>query len=137
MRTKEKSLAVLTKELDEVFSLFIRLRDADENGTVTCFVSGERIYYRDADAAHYFVRQHMGTRWDEMNVHACSVDSNRYDPSHHDKYADKMVIRYSAMDFILLKERSKSLAKFTRSDLLEMIEKYKVKVSELRKIKKL
>jgi hypothetical protein len=134
-RTKEKSLAILTKELDTVFSEFIRLRDADENGTVTCFVSGERIYWRDADAAHYHVRQHMGTRWDEMNVHACSVDSNRYDPDHHEKYEKKMVEKYTLHYVIILGWRSKSLLKPTRSDLEEMIEKYKSKVAELRKLK--
>lgn len=134
-RVKEKSLAVLTKELDEVFSTYIRLRDADENGTVTCFVSGERVFWKDADAAHYHVRQHMGTRWDEMNVHACSLDSNRYDPEHQNKYTARMIGEYGTHSLVILGWRAKSLRKFTRNELLEMIDKYKLKVLELRKQK--
>jgi len=42
-KSKAKSVAQLTKELDEIFSLFIRYRDSDYLGNVTCFVTGKRL----------------------------------------------------------------------------------------------
>lgn len=132
---KDKSLSTLVKELDTVFSLFIRLRDADESGTVTCFVTGDRLWYLDCDAAHYHVRAKMGTRWDEMNVHATSSNSNRFDDNHYSDYIEAMKKKYSVYELKMLSVRANSLLKATRNELTEMIEEYKVKVSELKRIK--
>ena len=136
-RPQKKTTSQLTKELDTVFSEFIKLRDADHQGIVTCFVSGERVYYRDSDAAHLFVRQHMGTRWDENNVHACTVDSNRYDYEHHLKYEAVFVFRYGAKEFKRLYDLAHGMQKLTSAELQEMIDKYKAKASELRHTKKI
>lgn len=134
-RHKEKTLSKLIKELDTVFSLFIRLRDSNEQGTVTCFVSGEKVFWKDSDASHFIGRASMATRYHEQNVHACTKDSNQYDQDHNDKYIFRMMQRYGMTFVSMLKSQSKSLQKFTRPELTEMIEEYKVKVAELKRLK--
>lgn len=134
---KSSSVSVLTKELDTIFSEFIRLRDADHQGTVRCFVTGEKVYYRDADAAHYHPRQHMATRWDERNVHATTQDTNRYDTDHLEKYEKAMLINYSLDILNDLHWAAKSAMKFTAFELQEKIDHYKEKVKELRALKKI
>lgn len=134
---KTKTTSKLIKEMDEVFSLFVRLRDADRQGTVSCFVTGERIYYKDCDAAHFIDRAHMATRWEESNVHACTVDSNRYDPDHLEKYEKAMDKAMGHSWVMYLKTQSKMLTKFTAAELQEKIEFYKEEVKKLRALKKI
>lgn len=133
--TKPKSVASLKKELDGIFSAFIRLRDADNSGTVTCFVTGERIFWKDADAAHWIVRAKMATRYDERNVHACSIDSNRFDPDHTQVYSVRLSERYGEGIADELISKASGLQKFTRPEMEGMIMNYKRKVKELKKQK--
>lgn len=135
MITKPKSLSLLTSELDIHFALFIKLRDADANGTITCFVSGERVFWRDSEAAHWQKRAHMGTRWNEKNVHACTVESNRFDPEHDKKYTSRMMTKYGMPMCAVIQRLALSLQKWTRPELEEKIEYYKSEVARLKKEK--
>lgn len=132
---KTKTTSQLIKELDEVFSLFVRARDCDSLGLITCFVSGARVPWKQADAAHYMSRKHMATRFEEYNVHACSIDSNRFDPDHDVKYHTKMVLKYGRELPLQLDNMSKSMVKFTAAELQEKIEFYKEEVKKLRALK--
>lgn len=136
IRTKEKSLAVLIKNADEVFSEYVRIRDAESfTGIVTCFVTGAKAHWKTCDAAHYFGRANLMTRWNEINVHATTAESNRADPNHPDQYRYKMIKTYSIDELGSLAAGALSLMKPTRSDIIEIIEKYSEKVKELRKQK--
>ncbi|HEY3405418.1 MAG TPA: recombination protein NinG [Ohtaekwangia sp.] len=139
IRTKSKpdSLSTLIKKLDTVFSEFIRLRDCDDKGTVTCFVTGERVWWRDSDAAHYIHRAAMTTRYDQMNVHATTKDTNQFeDPFQHEKkYREKMVSTYGLSTVTQLEQRGRELQKFMRHEILELIETYSEKVKQLKKQK--
>jgi len=134
---KTKTTSQLIKELDDIFSLYVRLNEADAYGTVTCFVTGERVYYRDADAAHFIDRAHMATRWDTENVHACTQETNRYDPDHKKKYRLAMVRKYGAGTVESLEVHSRSLMKRTAHELTETIETFKEEVKKLRALKKI
>lgn len=134
---KTKSASALTKELDSIFAIFIKLRDCDDQGTVTCFITGERVWWRDADAAHFHNRQHMGTRWHENNVHACSIASNRFDQDHLDQYDRAMRAKYTPLQMTLLEAHRRSIEKFTRVDLEDKILHYKEEVKKLRASKKI
>lgn len=134
---KKEGLSVLIKKLDTVFSEFIRLRDCDDNGTVTCFVTGERVWWRDADAAHFIDRGIMTTRYDEINVHATTVDTNRFeDPyKHKEKYRRALISKYGMDEVHGLEKKSISLQKYVRSDLTWLIDHYSEKVKQLKKQK--
>lgn len=134
-KPKQKTLPGLIKELDTVFSQYIRLRDSDAGGTVTCFITGERIFWKDADAAHWIKRGNMSMRYNERNVHATTIESNRFDPDHDELYTRRMVDRYGIIGCGNLKMLSIGLQKFTRPELEEMISDYKEKVKQLRKDK--
>lgn len=136
-RPQKKTTSQLIAELDTVFSQYCRLRDADKQGIVTCFVTGERIYFKDCDAAHFIDRAHMATRWDEMNVHACSRDSNRYDQDHKSKYKLAMIRKYGNLAVVKLEHLGHSLMKFTSAELLEKLVYYRLECEELRALKKI
>lgn len=63
-KTMKKSLK---EKLDRVFSLYIRLRDTDENGYFRCPTCGRVKTFKDADCSHYWSRTHTSTRFDEDN----------------------------------------------------------------------
>lgn len=132
--TKEKSLQVLEKELDLVFSEFIRLRDS-ENGRVKCFICGASMPWRQSQNMHYIGRDQMPTRYDEENCHAGCEICNCRDSEHKYKYRDAMLWFFGAEVVDAIRTRSKSLAKFMRIDLIGMIEHYKSEVSKLKRLK--
>jgi Bacteriophage Lambda NinG protein len=134
---KTKTTSQLIKELDDVFSEFIRLRDCNHQGTVKCFVTGEKVWWRDSDAAHFHPRQHMGTRWDERNVHATTRDTNRYQADHLDMYERVMYVHYSLEILNELHWAAKSAMKFTAFELQEKITHYSEEVKKLRALKKI
>jgi hypothetical protein len=64
---KEKSISKLTKELDTIFSKFIRLSHA-KNGLCACYTCGHESPIKKIHAGHYITRYYKATRWDERNV---------------------------------------------------------------------
>jgi hypothetical protein len=127
-QTKEKTLPVLEKELDEVFAKFIKMRDIP-SGIGKCFVCGTKLLRSQAHCGHYLRRALMPTRYDEMNCHAICETCNVFDAEHEEKYALKMVLEYGYPQVIQLEQRARSLQKFHRWEIADMIEHYK---SELR-----
>ena len=73
-----KSISKLKKELDKWFSLFIRLREATNEGMVQCITSGRLYHYKKIHAGHFMSRRHMSTRWCEMNVAPQSAADNLF-----------------------------------------------------------
>lgn len=65
---KRASLPKLKKELDRVFSLFVRQRGAEPNGLTACVTCGRVAHWKEMDAGHYVPRQDLATRWHERNV---------------------------------------------------------------------
>lgn len=132
---KDKSLSVLIKEADAVFSKYIRRRDANPQNPfyLNCFTCGEPERIEFAQAAHFVDRAHMATRYDEMNVHACCEHCNCFDPDHFDTYAHKMRDKYGLMETAKIMLRSKGLQKFMRHELEEIIETYKLKLKQYEK----
>lgn len=63
---QNESLSTVIEDLDIVFSQFIRLRDSDENGYITCYC-GKVVYWTEADNSHFQPRAHMNTRFLEDN----------------------------------------------------------------------
>lgn len=65
--------ATLKAKLDRVFSEYIRLRDTEghtKDGFFKCVSCGQIKPYSQADCGHYIGRQHMATRYNEINCNA-------------------------------------------------------------------
>jgi len=68
---------------DKWFSEFIRLRDADEHGMVTCITNPKiRKHWREMDCGHWISRAKEATRYDERNANGQSKQSNRFQGGH-------------------------------------------------------
>lgn len=134
MRTKvkEKKLGAYIKELDDLVSLFVRISAADDTGTISCVCCGSRVYWKDSDCAHFKDRDNMATRFYLPNLGAADRECNRFDHYNHIRRWEQ---KLSWGQQVELNAMSHVLTKYTRPELEEMIEDYKVKVAALRKQK--
>lgn len=71
-KTKPRSGRTLTQRRKAlgVFQLWVRLRDADENGYAQCISCGRTYHYKQMDGGHYEGRMNRGTELEEDNCHA-------------------------------------------------------------------
>lgn len=64
--------------LDKVFSRYIRMRDADDDGYVKCVTCGKREWWQDVDCGHFIQRDRLAVRYSTENAHAQCKRCNRY-----------------------------------------------------------
>ena len=75
---KPKQKKIKIKDVDTVFSRFIRLSHADQNGDVQCFTCDFKASYKKLHAGHYISRYYKITRWNENNVKPQCMMCNIY-----------------------------------------------------------
>lgn len=67
----------IKKLLDEIFSHYIRIKEADEHGNSRCWTCGKSAHYSKQYCGHFASRRWLATRWDERNCrtqcYACNV----------------------------------------------------------------
>ena len=123
MKTKRSTLV---KNLDTVFSRYIRLKDAI-NEIAECVTCGKKDHWKKLQNGHFMSRRHYSTRWEENNVgvqcYGCNI-TNQGQQFLFAKYlgldkAEEMVLK------------SRQIVKFTDDDLQDMILHYKEKIKEL------
>jgi hypothetical protein len=123
-RKKLKSLSSLENKLDRVFSTYIRKRDADEGGTVSCVTCGRLMFWKEAHCGHFIKRQHRSVRWDERNAAVQCPRDNAYMGGRQDDFARYVIQKYGQQTFDELMQKKYEVKKFSRAELQEMIERY-------------
>jgi Bacteriophage Lambda NinG protein len=75
-KLKKKSVSKLKKELDKVFSEYIRRKYANEKGEVSCYTCGLTKVWREQQCGHFISRGYLATRFEEENVRPQCVGCN-------------------------------------------------------------
>lgn len=125
----------LKAKLDKEFSLYIRLRDCMPNGYFKCISCGQIKPFEQADNGHYINRQHMSTRFDEMNCNAQCRHCNRFQEGNMQGYRQGLIQKYSEQKVILLESRKNSSLKYSDFEYEQLIKYYKALNKKLRKEK--
>lgn len=123
----------LINKLDESFSLFIRLRDSDDNGMVKCITCGSIKHYTECDAGHFQTRDNMGTRWEEENVNGQCQHCNRFKSGmqyEHGLAIDRKFKKPGTATMLVIK--AKSVCNWTDQELETMHKYYKAEVKSLK-----
>jgi len=136
-KQKYRSTKSLIHSLDRVFSEFIRLRDADNQGYCKCISCGEVGFWKEMDAGHFVSRDRKSTRYDPRNVHAQCLRCNRFRSGEqyiHGRMIDDLYGKGAASYLITI---SGERTKLTPDWLIFHIGEYRSKVKELKKEKNL
>lgn len=119
MKSK-KPKTKLIKELDVLFSQFIRLSNSID-GFCTCVTCGRVYEWKKIQAGHFMSRQHYSVRWDERNVKPQCYGCNVMQQGRQFEFSKYLGEELSNELYIL----SKQTRKFTEVELEEMIQDYK------------
>ena len=119
-------------KLWKVFSIYIRLRDADKNGIVTCITSGRRYHWKDVDAGHFISRRHLATKFNEQNVNAQSRHDNRFSSGEQFKYAKAIDKKWGAGTADKLLVLSRMTCKRGKFEIDELTKHYLKEIERLK-----
>jgi hypothetical protein len=121
----------LKDKLDEVFSKYIRIKNADENGICQCVTCGGMFHWKRVDCGHYITRNHMGTRWAEENVGPQCQGCNRFGGGKPDIFAIRIQDKYGPEALQRLNYAKNQITQWQRYELRMMIKMYEDKLKEL------
>ena len=131
-----KSISKLKKELDKWFSLYIRLRDATDEGLVECFTCGKVAHYKKGmQNGHFQSRKFLTTRWDKKNCQVQCAGCNVFKYGEQYKFALNLDAKYGDGTAESLEILSKQLWKISRVEYEDFIFYYKSIVEKLKKEK--
>lgn len=128
---KQKTRQHLVKELDSVFSLFIRLRDCDEKGIVVCPLCWAKITRKQAQNMHFITRACFLYRYDEENCHSGCMRCNVFLNGNYIIYTRRMQHKYWVAKVDEMINNRFMIFKIPTQQLVEMIDYYSNKVREI------
>ena len=130
-----KTISKLKKELDTIFSLYIRLRESEE-GLVQCFTCGKVSHYKSGmQNGHFQSRKHLSTRWSETNCQVQCVGCNMFKAGEQYKFSIALDSKYGEGTAEELELLARTIMKVSRIDYEEKISYYKELVEKLKKEK--
>lgn len=126
IRTRKKTpLPLLLKKAEKVFNAYIRKRDAE--GEFFQCISCGNIFPLDRMNAGHYVPVHNGSvfRFNEWNVNGECQGCNGFDQFHLIGYRKRLVDKVGIEAVMFLEDHRRDKKKWTRSELEEIISKYK------------
>jgi hypothetical protein len=131
-----KTISKLKKELDKWFSLYIRLREATDEGMVQCFTCGKVAYYKQGmQCGHFQSRRFLATRWDAKNCQVQCVGCNMFKSGEQWQFGMQLNAKYGAGTSAELEYVAKQSLKLKGWEYEGEIAYYKKIVNKLKKEK--
>ena len=131
-----KTISKLKKELDKWFSLFIRLREATDEGLVQCFTCGKVSHYKSGmQNGHFQSRKHLTTRWDLKNCQVQCVGCKMIKGGEQYKFSVALDSKYGEGTSEELEILATGTWKITRVEYDDFVFYYKSIVEKLKKEK--
>lgn len=134
-KPKKLSIPILQQLLDRIFSVYIRLKHANQFGFCKCITCGEMFSWIRIQNGHYIDRRHMATRYDERNCHPQCPRCNIGSRGNLEKYKRAIITKYGVKVLEELESGKRSIEKWTIADYQEKITYYKGEVKRMRKEK--
>jgi hypothetical protein len=123
--TKTDTIPKLTAKAQKVFNKYVRERDS-ENGYFTCISCGKTLPIEQMNAGHYIPQKNSSLlRFNEYNVHGECISDNGFNEFHLINYRKNLINKIGQEMVDWLEENQRTIKKWTRSELNELIDKYK------------
>ena len=131
----KKTISKLKKELDKIFSVYIRIREATDTGLCQCFTCGKVAHYKKGgmQCGHFQSRRFLPTRFDEENCQVQCAACNVFRYGEQYKFGLALDGKYGEGTAEELEHLARTTIKIGRIDYEEKISYYKILVEKLRK----
>ena len=124
---KLKSSKWYKKKIDTVRSEYVRRKESNWKGQVQCFTCFRIIEWKEADAGHFYLRQHDWTTelgGDERNVQAQCSGCNRYMRGRPQTFALNLVRIYGQGILQKLQNKKDTPKKWKLAELEVLLARY-------------
>ena len=121
----------LVSKLDAIFSLYIRRRYSN-NDISECFTCGKKDHWKLLQNGHFQSRTHYNTRWNELNCQVQCVSCNVFNQGQQYIFGKNLDSKYGEGTSNELFLKAKRIAKYSMSDLKEMLSHYQEKFLEIK-----
>lgn len=122
----------LIKVLDRIFSEYIRLSAADDNGYVCCSTCGAIHHWKDIDCGHFIPRAREATRYDPINCKPQCKRCNRFRSGEHDLFRNELMAIYGKEAIEHMEQKARLGGSYDAYQLRQMIIEYREKVKKLK-----
>jgi hypothetical protein len=132
------TVSKLKTKLDDIFSLYIRLREATDEGLVQCFTCGKVGHYKTGGMqnGHFQSRKHLATRFSEDgNCEVQCIKCNIFDSGQQYIFSLRLDEKYGEGRAQELQYLARTTLKISRVEYEEKISYYKSLVEKLLKDK--
>lgn len=129
-KVKKKTTSQLKKELDKVFSQYIRQKAADKEGFVLCYTCGVKKHWKEMQNGHFVSRVYLATRFEEGNVRPQCVGCNVFGGGKVVAFAANLEKEQPGIVGLLYRKAQEIVKDYPYS---QKIEEYKIKLQELNK----
>lgn len=132
-KKKAESIGVLTKKLDRIFSVYVRLSGTDKSHRTPCFTCDKIMHWREIQCGHFQSRRYYSTRFHELNCkpqcYACNIglSGNQY------IFGINLDTIHGVGTALSMVQKSREVKKFTSQEMMDMIAHYEAQVEKLRK----
>ena len=127
-----EGLSDIIERLDDIYSKWLRLSSADEEGRVQCYTCPEVLYWTAIQCGHYESRGNMRLRWDTRNTRPQCETCNQFKHGNLGIYTTNLELEWPGITDIL-HEESTVIYKPSRHELNQMILEYTQKFKALKK----
>ena len=121
---KKKTVSQLKKQLDKLFSIYIRNKYADWRGNVRCVSCGRLYQIKGIQAGHFVSRGNNSLRYSEDNVFPQCVSCNVFKNGNYPAFSVYLINKFGADYIIKLEKRGQKIKQFTVKELENLIKKY-------------
>jgi hypothetical protein len=119
-RGEMEPVAILTGDLDIIFSQLIRLKEADEHGVVKCFTCDDVKHWKDMQCGHFQPRAHMPTRFSEKNCRPQCKHCNEDLRGNLKVFAERLEAEEPGL-VAILEEQARGIQDYGRDELKRLI----------------
>jgi len=122
-KIRKVSVSKYKKKLDSLFSIFIRIRNADAEGFTNCYTCGVRKHYKELQCGHFAPRQYLSLRYDEINCQTQCYACNMLYNGQPSAFAERLNMQFGPDTASSIERRRKDITKYFPYEL--KIEHYK------------
>lgn len=127
---KEGGLSELIAECDELFSRYVRLKYSDKKGMAQCYTCPTKDEIKKMQCGHFISRYNMYLRFDERNVRVQCEYCNCHKHGNLYVFGKNLEAEHKGITDILYEE-SKTVYKYTRQELRQLIYELRRKISAI------